>query len=116
MQRARWIGFAVIVIAIAMTARSLLRPTSEPLYRGRTLSSWLKQATEPAKRSKRVAEARTAIKVIGPEQAIPVLVRLAGTKPTDRTLNEWLVEFVRSFDLNATSTYESSDPHVMAIV
>lgn len=114
MQRARWIGLAGLVIAIVMTASTLLRPTREPVYRGRTLSSWLKQATEPAKHSKRVIEARAAICAIGPDQAVPVLIKLAGTKQTDRTFNDWLMEFIRSFDVNVSSTFESSDPATMA--
>src|SRR4051812_2042657 len=101
MQRARWIGFGVIVIAIAMTAAStLLRHKPEPEFRGRSLTSWLKQATEPAKRSKRVIEARNAINAIGADQAIPVLVELARTKQTDRSFNDWVMEFARSFNIN----------------
>lgn len=114
MQRARWIGLAVVVIAIAITAATLLRPNPEPTYRGRSFSSWLKQATEPAKRSKRVIEARTAIRVIGPDQTIPILLKLAGRKQSDRTFNDWLLEFARSFDINVNSTLESSDPGVLA--
>lgn len=115
MQRARWIGIGLVVIAIVMTVTTLLRPRPEPVYRGRSVSSWLKQATEPAKRSKRVIEARGAICAIGPDEAIPVLVKLAGTKQTDRTFNDWLIEFARSFNINVTSAYESSDPGVMAM-
>jgi hypothetical protein len=115
MQRARWIGLGVIVIAIAMTASTLLRRKPEPEFRGRSLTSWLKQATEPAKRSKRVIEARNAINAIGADQAIPVLVQLAGTKQTDRSFNDWLMEFARSFNINLTPTLESSDPTILAM-
>jgi hypothetical protein len=115
MQRARWIGLAVVVIAIVMTASTLLRRKPEPEFRGRSLTSWLKQATEPAKHSKRVIEARNAINVIGADQSIPVLVKLAGTKQTDRSFNDWVMEFARSFDINLTSTFESSDPTVLAM-
>lgn len=115
MKRARWIGLAVVVIAVVMTASTLLRPNPEPSYRGRSLTSWLKQATEPAKRSKRVVDARGAITAIGADQSIPVLIKLAGTKQSDRTFNDWVMEFARGFNINVAGAFESSDPNIMAI-
>jgi hypothetical protein len=110
----RWIAISVVIV-IAIFAAFLLRPAPEPEYRGRSLSSWLRQATEPARHSKVLNEARAAIRAIGPAEVVPRLLRLAASRQKQRTLRDWMTELTRRFGVYAGPVFQSNEPQYMAV-
>ncbi|MGZ4963239.1 MAG: HEAT repeat domain-containing protein [Limisphaerales bacterium] len=113
MRRAYWIGIALL-IGVAITAAVLLRP-HEPEYQGRTLSSWLQQATEPARHVKKITEARMAIRAMDTQEVIPVLLRLAGATDRQRSFHSLLLDLARQFNIYVGPAYQSDEPGDMAI-
>jgi HEAT repeat protein len=63
----------------------------QPNYHGRSLESWLQQCADtPLMETQRIAEAQTAIRAIGTQQALPEMMRLVKTR--DSRVRQWLVE------------------------
>jgi hypothetical protein len=110
----RWLVIITVVVIAIFVAVSL-RPAPEPEYRGRSLSSWLRQATEPARHVKVLNEAHAAIRAIGPAKAIPQLLRLATSRRKQRTLRDWMVEVTRHIGAYAGPVFQSNEPQYMAI-
>jgi hypothetical protein len=111
MRLARWIG---IVVVIAIIAAVFLWPKPEPSYQGRTLSSWLRQATEPARHTNAVVEARAAIRAIGPDRTVPVLLRLLKSNRKQTTLHDLLLDVGREFNVVTGPIWQSNDSSDMA--
>lgn len=111
MRLARWIG---IVVVIAIIAAVVLRPQPEPTYQGRSLSSWLRQATEPPRHAKLLGEARDAIRAIGAERTIPVLLRLINLNGKQTTLRDMVQDIGREMNLIVGPMWQSNDSSTMA--
>jgi HEAT repeat protein len=83
------IGFGVWLI--------LLR-TGEPRYQGRTLTGWLKQYSRASlDETNSLAQAQEAIRAIGPEKSVPILLKLLRTK--DGRIDKWVLENSERFNL-----------------
>src|ERR1035441_10110981 len=64
---------------------------AEPRYRGRTLGSWLQQCSDtPLMETQRLAEAQEAVRAIGAQKALPMLLSLVETK--DDPVSTWMME------------------------
>lgn len=115
MRRARLLVFGVLIVG-SICILNAMRWKSEPSFRGRSLSSWLRQATEPARHTNKVVEARGAIRTIGAEKSLPVLLRLATADQPQRTVHDLLLDVARAFNFNVGPVYQSDDPGEMAVV
>lgn len=72
--------------------------TSEPVYRGRPLSSWLNQCADtPLENTNQLVEAQNAIRAIGAKKSLPILLKLVRAK--DGHLNRWASDTCERFNL-----------------
>lgn len=70
----------------------------QPSYQGRSLGSWLQRCADtPLMETQRLAEAQSAVRVIGAEKALPDLLRLVKTR--DSRVRALLVEKTERFGL-----------------
>ena len=64
---------------------------AEPRYRGRTLSSWLQECSDtPLMETQRLAQAQEAVRAIGAQKALPMLLSLVKTK--DDPVSTWMMD------------------------
>lgn len=112
MRRIYWIGIALLigVIVIAIIAW----PPPEPKYEGRNLSSWLQQGTEPPRHVKKIAEAHMAIRAMGAEKVVPVLLRLVRSSDRQRSVRSLMLDLAHQFNIYIGPIYQSDDPGDMA--
>ncbi len=113
MRRIYWIGIAFL-ICVAIGVAVLLRP-HEPESQGRNLSSWLQQGTEPVRHLKKLTEARMAIQAMGPQEVIPVLLRLVRASDRQRSFHSLLLDLAQQFNIYVGPVYQSDDPSDMAV-
>lgn len=94
--RPSFLGLAII---IAFSMFLIFLRSDEPRYRNRTLTSWLKQYSRASlDETNRLAEAEEAIRAIGPEKSVPILLKLLTTK--DRRTDKWVLETSKRFKLD----------------
>jgi HEAT repeat protein len=87
------IGFLTV---LAFGALITFIRLSEPRYTGRTLTSWLQQYSDAAMdETQRLAEARSAVLVIGAQKALPRIVELAATE--DDPVSTWMIAKTEEF-------------------
>src|SRR5579872_5759190 len=77
--------FAKLGLALLLTCATalLVIETSEPRYHGRKLTTWLQQYTDASvSDTHQLTEARDAIRSIGTERSLPILLKLITAKDT----------------------------------
>jgi len=96
--RSRSAIFGFLILA-GLSAWLLLLRAGEPCYQSRTLTSWLKQYSDASlEETNRLAEAGQAIRAIGPQKAVPILIRLVTTK--DNSFDKWVLDSSKRFKLD----------------
>jgi len=82
--------FIFIALVLALGGVILLLFPREPHYRGRSLSSWLQQCYDtPLNETQRLSEAQAAVRAIGANKSVPVLLKLVETK--EDPVSTWLI-------------------------
>ncbi|MCX6923609.1 MAG: HEAT repeat domain-containing protein, partial [Verrucomicrobia bacterium] len=112
-KRSKIIGLALAALVLGLLA-VVGSWSREPSYRGRSLTSWLKQCSqqgfvEPA----RQAEAEAAIREIGAERALPHLLRMA--QAHDGQIRKWLIEKIKRWDIAILTMREAEMTRQFAI-
>jgi HEAT repeat protein len=87
MRRTFAIGIFVVITAVVLAALAL---RGEPTYRGRTLTYWLRQCSDSSlDETQKLATAQEAVRAIGAQNSLPVLLKLVKTK--DGPIKTWLM-------------------------
>ena len=89
-KRGKIVGLALGALILGLVA-VVAAHGAEPRYRGRTLGSWLQQCSDtPLMETQRLAEAQEAVRAIGAQKALPMLLSLVETK--DDPVSTWMME------------------------
>jgi HEAT repeat protein len=87
-----------LLVLLACAAALIILYTREPRYNGRSLTSWLQQyAAAPAFDTKQAAEAQNAIRSIGAERSLPILLKLVRAK--DSPIDDLVLKMKAKFGL-----------------
>jgi len=102
-----FLAFAGILILIFLAHR-------EPSFKGRTLTSWLKQWWDaPLDDSKRLTEAQDAVRAIGATNALPFLVRLAEAQ--DGPIRSWIIAHSERWKIPFPRFQDASQKQMLAV-
>jgi len=89
-KRGKIVGLALGALILGLVA-VVAAHGAEPRYRGRTLGSWLQQCSDtPLMETQRLAEAQEAVRAIGAQKSLPMLLSLVKTK--DDPVSTWMME------------------------
>jgi len=89
-KRGKIVGLALGALILGLVA-VVAAHGAELRYRGRTLGSWLQQCSDtPLMETQRLAEAQEAVRAIGAQKALPMLLSLVETK--DDPVSTWMME------------------------
>lgn len=112
-KRSKIIGLvlAALILGVIVVVGSWSR---EPSYRGRTLTSWLRQYSgAPRDYTQPTSEAAVAIRAIGAERAMPHLLRMAQAQ--DGPIRRWIIRKNRNWDIPCLSMREAEMTQEFAI-
>jgi hypothetical protein len=96
-KRSKIIGLvlAALILGVIVVVGSWSR---EPSYRGRTLTSWLKERSRALRDDEQpTSEAAVAIRAIGAERAMPHLLRMAQAQ--DGPIRSWIIRRSENWDI-----------------
>lgn len=101
-------AWLVAFVAAAVLAVVAILFPHEPRYHGRTLTSWLQQYYDGSMMdTQQVAEARSAIRAIGAEKTVPVLMRLVTTK--EDPISSYTIEQSKKLKLDSLKWHSAED-------
>lgn len=86
----------------------------DPSYHGRTLTSWLAQVSDtPLSETQRLSEAQAAVRAIGAEKALPVLLKLV--KAQDGPIRSWVIKKNENWKIGVLKLREAEDAQQLGI-
>jgi len=89
-------GFLFLVMMAAAIGILLIRSAREPSYRGRTLTSWLRQCVDtPLDETQRLQTAENAVRAIGVRRGLPSMLSLVAA--TDDPVSLWLIDNTQKY-------------------
>ena len=112
-KRGKILGFGLLALIFG-TVVVLAWWSRDPSYRGRTLTSWLQQIYDtPLSETQRLSEAQAAVRAIGAEKALPVLLKL--TEAQDGPIRSWVIEKQEKWRIRRLKLREAEDSQQLGI-
>ena len=112
-KRGTILGFGLLALIVG-TVAVLAWWSREPSYHGRALTSWLQQVYDtPLSETQRLSEAQAAVRAIGAEKALPVLLKLAEAQ--DGPIRSWVIKKNEKWNIRVLKMREAEDTQQLGI-
>jgi HEAT repeat protein len=112
-KRGTILGFGLLALIVG-TVAVLVWWSREPSYRGRKLTSWLQQIYDtPLSETQRLSEAQAAVRAIGAEKALPILLKLAEAQ--DGPIRSWVIKKNEKWNIRVLKLREAENTQQLGI-
>jgi HEAT repeat protein len=109
----KMLGVGLLALILGTVAVFAWR-SREPSYRGRTLTSWLQQVSDtPLSETQQLSEAQAAVRAIGAEKALPILLKLAEAQ--DGPIRSWVIRKNAKWHIRVLKLQEAEDAQQLGI-
>jgi hypothetical protein len=104
-------GFMALMVGVAAVLGWWSR---EPSAGGRTLRSWLQQVYDtPLSETQKLSEAQAAVRAIGAEAALPLLLKLAEAQ--DGPIRAWVIQKQQRWDVSVLKLAEAEETQQLGV-